>query len=454
MTMPYNAEMEKNSVLEIIEHRLQKVSNEFSRRLLLLALLELEETERFESTEKGLVDLTNSKTIRYFMHNLSVRQQLYFIRFLINHLEGTGVRIAVNAIVRRYGVSCRFKEIETVSIVDTAKLLLLNRKPGDAYRLLEMIGIQQNFGQVFGESEEELIAILMKEAPFLLEDETEFLYNIKYGLRKDTINDIGIWMDILQQKVRVSNASISALIIKYARDGMFSNETLMRILEHKGVSAEDCKKCIENKKYLIEVLKPASKESIYREPFYSLMKDEKKMINLFDDENFENRYAFSDDKRINRDADFRKNFMKEDYAYFDQCAKNFSSAKALIRVYFNTPLKYVVNFEYLIETLYKRFDYDNRDFRYLLRGYTLKGRVCKVNDTSISIRAYNIWTLLPCRMNKQKSLVIDGNKKRFPSKGEIIYFKFDYLALDSHKVNVYLPVLSLEKMRELESQMD
>ena len=265
MTMPYNAEMEKNSVLEIIEHR-----------LLLLALLELEETERFESTEKGLVDLTNSKTIRYFMHNLSVRQQLYFIRFLINHLEGTGVRIAVNAIVRRYGVSCRFKEIETVSIVDTAKLLLLNRKPGDAYRLLQMIGIQQNFGQVFGESEEELIAILMKEAPFLLEDETEFLYNIKYGLRKDTINDIGIWMDILQQKVRVSNASISALIIKYARDGMFSNETLMRILEHKGVSAEDCKKCIENKKYLIEVLKPASKESIYREPFYSLMKDEKR----------------------------------------------------------------------------------------------------------------------------------------------------------------------------------
>lgn len=352
-----------------------------------------------------------------------------------------------------YSVSRKSEKIEIVDVVDTAKLLLLSRKPGDAYRLLQVIGIQQNFNQIFGKSEEELIAILMKEAPFLLEDETEFLYNIRYGLRKDTVNDMGIWTNILEQKGGISNASVSALIIKYTREGVLSNEVLTYVLELKGISAEDCSKCIGHKKYLINVLKLASKESIYKEPFHSLMKDEKKIISLLDDENFENSYVFSDNKRLSKDVNFRKNFMEEDYAYFDHCVKNFSSAKTLTRVYFNTPLKYVVNFEYLIKTLYQRYNYDERDLRYLLRNYTFKGRVCKVNDSSISIRAYNIWTLLPCRINKQKYLVINGSKEHFPSKGEIIYFKFDYLALDSNKVNVYLPALSLEKMRELESQI-
>lgn len=218
----------------------------------------------------------------------------------------------------------------------------------------------------------------------------------------------GIWTNILEQKGGISNASVSALIIKYTREGVLSNEVLTYVLELKGISAEDCSKCIEHKKYLINVLKPVSKESIYKEPFHSFMKDEKKIISLLDDENFENSYVFSEDKRLSKDDNFRKNFMEEDYVYFDHCVKNFSSAKTLTRVYFNTPLKYVVNFEYLIKTLYQRYNYDERDLRYLLRNYTFKGRICKVNDSSISIRAYNIWTLLPCRMNNQKYLVING----------------------------------------------
>lgn len=42
-----------------------------------------------------------------------------------------------------YNVSRKFKEIEIADVVDTAKVLLLSRKLGDAYRLLQVIGIHQ-----------------------------------------------------------------------------------------------------------------------------------------------------------------------------------------------------------------------------------------------------------------------------------------------------------------------
>ena len=41
-----------------------------------------------------------------------------------------------------YSVSRKSEKIETADVVDTAKVLLLSRKPGDAYRLLQVIGIQ------------------------------------------------------------------------------------------------------------------------------------------------------------------------------------------------------------------------------------------------------------------------------------------------------------------------
>ena len=62
------------------------------------------------------------------------------------------------------------------------------------------------------------------------------------------------------------------------------------------------------------------------------------------------------------------------------------------------------------------------------------------------------YPLLPCRLSKPKGFVSAEGGKRLPNKGEIIYFKFDYLAEDSDKVNVYLPALSLEEMKELEAQ--
>ena len=75
--MSYDTEEEKeeerNCLLKIIHSRFSHVSNEFSHRLLLLSLLKLEENEDFRSTDKGSVDLTNTKTIKYFIDRLNLK---------------------------------------------------------------------------------------------------------------------------------------------------------------------------------------------------------------------------------------------------------------------------------------------------------------------------------------------------------------------------------------------
>lgn len=453
MTMSYDTEEEKeeerNCLLKIIHSRLSHVSNELSRRLLLLSLLELEENEDFRSTDKGSVDLTNTKTIKYFIDRLNLKQQLAFIRFMAEYQEGVHVKSVVKIVLSRCSVPS--KESDISAVIDTAKVLLENRKPGCAYKLLQFVGVRQDFSQVLNKSEQELTDIIMGKAPFLTADETEFLYNIKYGLRAETVNEISIWTAIFQEKTKLVDTPITNLIMRYVKSGMLSDEVLVPILELKGIPKEEQLKGIENRKYLNSVLSPRYKGSIYKEPFYSLMGNEKKILNLLEDGSFENYYAFSEDKRVSRDTNSKED-LTEEYAYFNQCVQNFSSARVLVRVYFNTPLKYVVNFEYLIKTLYECYGYDETDIRYLLRGYILKGRVCQINDSSVSIRAYNFWTLLPCRLSKPKGFVSAEGGKRLPNKGEIIYFKFDYLAEDSDKVNVYLPALSLEEMKELEAQ--
>ena len=107
MTMPCDTEGEKEEergrLLKIVHSRLYHVSNELSRKLLLLSLLELGETRDFKSADKGSVDLTNTKTIAYFIDRLNLKQQLAFIRFLSEYQGGVGVKSAVNIMVRRYG---------------------------------------------------------------------------------------------------------------------------------------------------------------------------------------------------------------------------------------------------------------------------------------------------------------------------------------------------------------
>ncbi len=54
-----------------------------------------------------------------------------------------------------------------------------------------------------------------------------FLYNIKYGLRAKTVDEVGIWTAILQEKTRSMDACITNLIMRYVRHGMLSDKALV-----------------------------------------------------------------------------------------------------------------------------------------------------------------------------------------------------------------------------------
>lgn len=441
-TSSNNQKEEKEELLRVINKRLAKVINSLSRKLLLLALLELEENEQFWFVDKSNVDFSEKKTIRYFLDRLNLKQRLTLIQFFATYQEGVHVRIAMNMVLHQWQDEISPEEKE--SSVDTAKVLIQNGKPGDAYRLLQAIEVDRDFSQVLGISEEELLQSVESRSPFLTVNEAGFLCNLKYGLRAETADSKGVWDAICQGTQEITDISINGLIKRYVKRGVFSDETLLHILKLRGFSDESCMKCLSDRSCVLTLLSPSHKECVYKEPFYSLLEDEKKIMELLEDETFDNDYRFSE-KRLDKATN--KGVVTEEREYFDRCTKNYSSAKNLVRVYFNTPLKYVVNLEYLIETIIKRFDYSETDLRYLLRGYTFKGKVCRVNENSVSIRAYNVWTCLPCRLGNQKC----RRDKQLPEKGEIIYFKFDYLAVGSRKINVCLPVASLEEMRELEA---
>lgn len=448
MTTSSNQEEEKRDLLKIINNRLQEVSNIFSRQLLLLSLLELEEDEGFKTADKYGADLADIKTVRYFITRLNLKQQMVFIRFMAGYHDGAGVRNAVNIMLNRCDGWIPPEEENRADVVETAKILLISRKPDCTYKLLKAVGIRGNFSQALGMSDEELIDAIMRGGPLLAEDAAEFLFNVKYGLKIETVNDRDAWTLIYQNSMGVMPASIDGLVRKYARHDVFSKETLLHILKLRGVSEDECNKCLTSKSSMMSRLTGDCRDTIYKRPFYPIMQDEKKIISLLDDENFESIYRFSEDRRL--DLNTNKKVAEDEREYFDYCAQNFSSARNLVRVYFNTPLKYAVNLEYLIKTIMERFQYGETDVKYLLRDYTFRGKVCRLNEKSVSVRAFNVWTSLSCRLNRRKC--IGGEESQCLRLNQMIYFKFDYLEANSGKINVCLPAVSLERVRELEAR--
>lgn len=442
MTICEDTQDEEKYLLDTILKRLDRVSNNYKRVFLLMALVELGENEKFGEALLKNNDLINYKTFRIFLNNFNIKQQLVLIRILLN----AGTSRYVSTIIQNLE-KCYSSEND-LEAIDLAKTLIDRGELTIAYKLMKLVKFDYDVSKILGLKKEYIKSLLLKKAPLSSPDDFEIYLNAEYGFSRKDADDSVAWKIIIDnENVSIYGSALDNLLKKYLKENLLSNNTILNILRMRGINEDYIDENAADE-YLYNLLK--KKDTVHGEPFYSLMQNENEILGFLNSGKFINKYQFNEDAKLNLNTTHNIDLTKVPYEYFDQCVKSFKSSENLIRVYFNTPLKCTINLEYLINALKKKFDCDESRIRFLLGDYVFKGKVCKVNENSVSIRPFNIWTLKPCRFNTKKYWVSDGEERHIVKVGDILYFKYNYMASDSEKINVHFPELSLERMHETE----
>ena len=112
---------------------------------------------------------------------------------------------------------------------------------------------------------------------------------------------------------------------------------------------------------------------------------------------------------------------------FNVCLHKYKSEDNFVRLYFNSPLKLGVKFEYLVEKLKVRFNCKNKKIKFILKEYLIKGKISEINESYITIKPLNLNTGQECRMILNGCVLQNDKQKEFLQKNRICYFMFDFM---------------------------
>jgi len=436
MTICEDTKEEEDFLIDYIESRLENATNNHKKSLLLIGLLELKQYDKFFEGYASSKDwIYDEKTRKFLRNNLSAKQQLILLEALLRNGENKYINEFVTSLKKKCSDENR------LDVISFAKRIAGQGYIQCSYDLLNSVKLEHEMYAIFDENRSILENQISNKKSFQNPNECSLYLFYKFNIYSKTINDLELWDVFFDETGWIRHTeSFRVLIKRYLKNGFLNDQTILYFLDRFGVRQESYNKEMA-KSYLNNYLGTGT---VYIEPYYSSMCFEDKMISLLDDPNFINKYEFSLE-RLGINTNFDVNQAKEYYLYFDKCFSNYKNVENIIRVYFNSPIKRFVNIEYLIVSISKRFNIDEKKMKYLLGDYVFKGKVCRINDNSVSIRAFNVWTVRSCRLNIRKYWVTDNNGQKHQLEiGDILFFKFAYIT-DEGKINVHYPELSYEK---------
>lgn len=440
MTICEDTTWEENFLYHNIKHRIPKIQNRVKRVSVAMALLELGRYEKFTEYFAQNRDLFNQSTTFYFLSHFGSNKVLHFIEAMIQ----TGIYSPYYWTVEY--LSKEFDPEDSEFAYQLAKQIFEAGYYARSYRLLRFTVGTKNIAVNMGVSAQDLVERMCREAKSLDSTQLQYAVALIYDFQIDAPSDIETWNQILKYPLPASREQYSKLVRRSYENGVIPATILERYLREQGVEISGRLDETADKYFASFMPENVMK----KEPFYSLYSDEQAMLTLLADKSFENPCAFSLMQRIKEQPE--DDTEQENLSFFLKCAANYQSAENLVHVFFNTPWKNIIYIEDLLGVLKNQFHLDDHGIRYVLGDYAFFGKVCNVNPISISIRSRSFHTKEPCRMNTKKFWIPEGEGRHSFRVGEILYFKYNYYAEDSDKINVHYPALSFEEMKVLEER--
>ena len=269
---------------------------------------------------------------------------------------------------------------------------------------------------------------------------------LKYNLNNENINQFSFWQNIIKNENEPDKLFRSLLaknINGLKKDGQINvivgNEVLrvLRSIQSSNVGKDnnavlktDQKpKQLLNFEHGMEKQLTSCSDSIFKEnseQFHSLIKDEK---NFLKDNNLKSgllkEYTYVKENVINNKESTEKSY--ELFNLFNVCLHKYQSEENFVRLYFNSPLKLGIKFEYLVEKLREQFNCKNKKLKFLFKEYFIKGKISEINENYLTIKPLNLNTDQEYRMNLNGLFLKDDKQKDFLKIDGICYFTFDFI---------------------------
>ncbi len=267
---------------------------------------------------------------------------------------------------------------------------------------------------------------------------------------KSNVNIFSFWKNVIENETGTRFQlllikTISKFIFKGQIDTIVGNDVL-RLLKtvcssKTGIEKEDTFEFKQNSKRIVNLDNGITKQKILclddyfiDEKYYSFMGDER---NFIKDNNLKSsilkEFIFIKEIEFKPTAPFN-----EIYKFFNVCLNKFENEENFIRLYYNSPLKLVVGFEYLLEILKNHFNCKNKRIKFLLKDYLVKGKISGITENYYLITPLNLNTKNICRISRNEQLSYNEKQEGLLKENKVLYFRFDYAKIVKSKTIIFL----------------
>lgn len=442
MSMCDDSEKTKQLIDEVLIDVKYRAKKELRKLRVLLAYLELEEFEDFYEYYAEIEDILNKNEFSYVARNISYRQMLIFMRAMANGRTKIGWTI-----LARY-----IKQVYTPDYDDILYELLEDLLIHKKYELCSTVLAVTKF-------ENKMLKLLTKEEHNTYLEELiksgitnrkkYILYlSLQYGYEENGNNSDEMVQKILDDTQYISGAWYVPFIKNLSRNMKLDNEQKIKIMLKIGMEEKAARDIICKGLFDIVMLTHSGEKAVLTE----LVDDRPRFMEYITYTINTMQFPFSAREKISTRSDAVQYDRSREYSVFNEYMEKENDPNKITYLYFNSIFRYIVNLEYVVEYLKNRFFLNEKQLKTTFGDYILWGRVCKVNDYSVSIRVKNVFTLRPCRMNTNKYWIErDGLKVKLKEKDDF-FFKFAYMMDDGAKINVHFPTFSIEEMHNIESR--
>ena len=396
-TICEDTQEEQNYLLNILIYKSIKAYKPDEQKLLLLALIELEEYEIFESRLKYNLklfrnDYDSYSNLTFYFSQLRTDQQLVLISLILKYnnkfrlqpfryvLESTyesneGNDNKILAIVKN--------EIDKGNLSNIETLLRVSK-----------LNLKETTANLSAKNRMKLKYILFNRPRTPKRSELALYYFLSYQLSIQNMNNLYIWHALLEEENVYEYLHLFCRFLKYYyfKCKIIKAETIEMIYDYLNLNLIVKTNNTECKEIFINGF--VTGKRFFQPPFFSLMKNESFLMAFLNGERYQNsKFVHLYIKLINKNQHsgfffvdkYSSSEIEFCYNYFDECLKNYSRVDNFIRVYFNSSMKYTISCEYFIEKVINQFKCSSEDLKILFKDIFFKGKIYRVDENWIFV---------------------------------------------------------------------
>ena len=421
----------------LIDKKLIDIKNEsdYRKKDLVLAYLEL---KKYDDFYKYFIEFENQfdrNIYEYFGRNLSCNQILCVLNAMTNVNNILGWKILTRYIKSIY--TSNYDE----DVIKIILKLLEKKKYEECFILAIAVKIDCKLNYLIDEESKNRF---INELSMDIKNKSRYsLYlSLKYGFSNVCTNSDTVINNVIEDVNHPLGKRYYSFFKRLDERSKMNDEQKKRILLKMGCTKRTANTIIEKESFGdIKV----SDYKIVRN-LYEVIDNTEESIKYIDKSIQILSHPFITMEKISIPNDAANKDRSIEYSLFNQYMAKDQDVYNIVFMYFNSLFRYIVDFEYVVHYIKDRFLLNENELKKVFEEYIFGGRVCRINENSISIRVKNVLTLRAFRMDISKSCIErNGGVVTLKLKDDF-YFKFDYMLYECSKIYVCSPALIIEEM--------